>query len=299
MSKPKPRPVVSPLSGLLGVLILTTPLLAQPFRPGVAPPIAPEPAATESPRPPQSETRDSRPYFGLTADTVRRGRGAEVLDVDRGGPADRAGIRTGDVIERFNGQATPTVELLGAAIGRLKAGQTVSVEVRRAGLLIDLRVTPSTRPPGTLGPDTASPLLGVVAHAVDAFAAAQAGLPIREGAVVDEVLPGTPAAMARIPLGAIIVGLDQTAIKSPDQLRKVVAEKRPGDLIRLQYYDRRRLSTVELRLAAQQREPEQRLRPAPTPPTADRAATLEELRALRMELERIQRRIQQLEGELK
>ena len=288
-----------PVVGLLGVLSLEMFIQsagAQPFRPDAFPAAPPSSAvAPPGPAGENGNTQDAGVYFGITADTVQRGRGAEVLAVDPGGPADRAGIRTGDIIERCNGQATPTVNLLGKAIAGLKVGEEIPLAVRRGGILVELKLTPSARPAAqTPSPLPAPPLLGVVALAVDPIAAARAGLPIRTGAVVDAVVPNSPAAAARVPIGAIIVGLDDVGIDSPDQLRKVVAARQPGDLIRLHYYEGLRLREVQLRLAARE-TPESRLRPS----LSDREEMVEELRILRQELQRIEQRIRQLEAGLK
>ena len=55
--------------------------------------------------------------------------GALVASVIHGGPADRAGVRAGDVIISVAGQATPTVDDLSAIMTALRPGQRVPVRL--------------------------------------------------------------------------------------------------------------------------------------------------------------------------
>ncbi len=126
------------------------------------PPPAPQPA--ETPRPPreprafsfsfgpgdvQSLTVQRRGRLGilvdLTPDAARDSIGARVAGVTPGGPADRANVRTGDVVVRINGtrlaalqgrsededdQSRPGLRLIEIA-SRLDQGDTVRLELRR------------------------------------------------------------------------------------------------------------------------------------------------------------------------
>jgi putative serine protease PepD len=67
--------------------------------------------------------------------------GVGVVEVTPGGPADKAGIRPGDIIVSVNGDDTPTTEALGAVLAGLKPGQTVPVVVQRGGSQNKLQVT--------------------------------------------------------------------------------------------------------------------------------------------------------------
>ena len=63
-------------------------------------------------------------YYGLP-------HGCLITGVVEGGGADRAGIRTGDVIVRFEGRAVKNVEQLAKGLSQCTVGQTVHVEVYR------------------------------------------------------------------------------------------------------------------------------------------------------------------------
>jgi S1-C subfamily serine protease len=55
--------------------------------------------------------------------------GVIVTSVQSGGPAAKAGIKPGDVIQQINGKATPTLSDLQGLLAELKPGETASVTV--------------------------------------------------------------------------------------------------------------------------------------------------------------------------
>ncbi|HSE97383.1 MAG TPA: PDZ domain-containing protein, partial [Blastocatellia bacterium] len=74
----------------------------------------------------------------VTADRVkdlglREERGAVVMKVVEGGPADKAGIKENDVIVSFNGRRVDSVRELQRLLGETPAGRSVTIEVARGG----------------------------------------------------------------------------------------------------------------------------------------------------------------------
>jgi len=72
-------------------------------------------------------------------------RGLEVTRVSKNGPAERAGLRTGDVLLRLDGKAAAEGGLE-AALGALAPGQVLRLAVRRGAETLDLAVTLERRP---------------------------------------------------------------------------------------------------------------------------------------------------------
>ncbi len=82
------------------------------------------------------------PYVGLTLSTrytkevlnyYRYPAGAVVLSVDEDSPADKAGIRRGDIITEFDGKTIEDYNLLNESISYSKPGDTVTVKLYRSG----------------------------------------------------------------------------------------------------------------------------------------------------------------------
>src|SRR5690606_8011786 len=59
--------------------------------------------------------------------------------------------------------------------------------------------------------------------------------PGSRGAVVAEVVPGSPAETAGIPAGASIVTFDGRGVDSPDALTTLMLAHHPGDIVQVQW----------------------------------------------------------------
>ena len=90
-----------------------------------------------------------RPGIGITVSTVSETKaeleglplGAYVESVVRGGPADAAGVKAGDVIVQANGQETLTQSELVAIVSTLEIGDKLTLRVFRAGAYIECVLT--------------------------------------------------------------------------------------------------------------------------------------------------------------
>lgn len=83
-----------------------------------------------------------REAMGLPAGT----RGALINSVTPGGPADRSGLRYGDVVVAMNGQPILTSSELTRRVGQARAGDTLRLEVLRDGRRQTVNVRSGTRP---------------------------------------------------------------------------------------------------------------------------------------------------------
>ena len=98
-----------------------------------------------------SQGRVSHPYLGVRPAGItpaiarrlnlERDTGVLVLDVTRGGPAEAAGLRPGDVIIALDGVAVDTAEDFLAALRAYEPGDEVTVRVSRAGDEAELTAT--------------------------------------------------------------------------------------------------------------------------------------------------------------
>jgi serine protease Do len=72
-------------------------------------------------------------------------RGAKVRSVEEGSPAEKAGLKEGDVIVRFDGEAVRSASQLARVVGETPAGRTVPIEVSRGGATQKLTATLAER----------------------------------------------------------------------------------------------------------------------------------------------------------
>lgn len=88
----------------------------------------------------QQVSEDEQAYLGIKGTDVsseisqyyNMPEGIYVGKVTKDSPAGKAGIKTGDIIVKFNGNETTTMDGLKDRLGRCKAGDTVEVVVKRA-----------------------------------------------------------------------------------------------------------------------------------------------------------------------
>ena len=96
----------------------------------------------------QSEegSRDTlRAYLGTIPDYTTEGTGVKLSGVRAGGPADKAGLKGGDVIVEFGGQQITNIYDYTYALDAVKIGEPVEVVVLRNGARVKLTVTPEAR----------------------------------------------------------------------------------------------------------------------------------------------------------
>ena len=91
-----------------------------------------------------STGKATHPYVGVTAqpaDASGAAKGAKVVSVVAGGPADKAGISAGDVITKVDNKAIDDVDALVAATRLHKVGDVVTVTYTRNGTSKTVSVT--------------------------------------------------------------------------------------------------------------------------------------------------------------
>lgn len=96
--------------------------------------------------PEQGQRRASlRAYLGTIPDYAEELKGVKLGGVAKNGPADKAGVRAGDVIIELAGKKIENIYDYTFAIEALKIGQTIKIVVQRGQQRMTLEVTPGSR----------------------------------------------------------------------------------------------------------------------------------------------------------
>jgi Do/DeqQ family serine protease len=157
-------------------------------------------------------TPDIAQLYGL-GDTP----GALVSQVVEGSPADKAGIRTGDVITSVNGQNVKSNTELRNAIGMLRVGEKVDVGIVREGK--PRRLTAVIADSGDEPAKEVTPQESHVIHSgLDGASLADA--PQGAGALVRSVETGSTAAQAGLRANDVIIGVNRGKVTNLQQLRE-------------------------------------------------------------------------------
>ena len=166
----------------------------------------------------QAMTPELAKSFGLKDE-----KGALVVQIEEKGPAEKAGMKEGDVIIEFNGQKIDEMAKLSQAVAATKPGSKVKVIVLREGKPTELTMTVDEMPvDGKLNFKNTAPSNS----SVDRLGLSTRPLNDLEkkkhssGIVVDTV--EGPAAEAGIQTGDIILSAGGKKLKTADDLKKVL-----------------------------------------------------------------------------
>ncbi len=137
--------------------------------------------------------------------------GALVAGVAQGSSAERAGIKTGDIITSINGSPMHSTGELRNAIGMLRVGDKVDIGLLRDGKTLKVTALVSERADAeTANAAEINPGL----EGVELIDAPQAG-----GVTVRSVQEGSPAAQAGLRANDLIVGVGRTPISNTKTFR--------------------------------------------------------------------------------
>jgi serine protease Do len=172
--------------------------------------------------------------------------GAEVKIVTPGGPADKAGIRSGDVIVEYNGRPVTDNNELVDMVTRTRPGTTVPIRVIRDRKGVSLNITveelnldeertrmarnePRQNPDEATGTD-----FGMTLRNVTPAVRRQFNLPSgRNGAVIASVAPYGPAAEAGLQPGDVILSIQSEPVASVEEASEALSAVKPGQIVRV------------------------------------------------------------------
>jgi serine protease Do len=143
--------------------------------------------------------------------------GALVSDVAEGGPAEKAGIKRGDIITSFNGKHIKDNETLPRLVGATEIGKKAKVSIIRDGKPMEVEVVIGELPEGGLKASKKPEVekdLGLVVQDITPEIAKHLNIKDRKGVIVTDVTPGSPAQDADIRSGDIIKEIGRKPIRS-------------------------------------------------------------------------------------
>jgi serine protease Do len=193
----------------------------------------------------------TRGYMGLAADTmtqeiadslgIKNNQGVIVSSVEKGKPADKAGIKINDILTQINGKKIESYEAFRKEVAAMKPGSTVKLSIDRDGKAIDIDVTLGDRPMPETAKSSSKPetpqspqsTLGVNVQNVTRDIANQFGYNIGEGVIVSGVTSGSPADTAGIEVGDLIQSVNRQNVNSVTEFKKVISEVKGNKILLL------------------------------------------------------------------
>jgi len=160
---------------------------------------------------------------------MEKASGALVANVSKDGPADKAGVKVGDVIVEFDGKEIKDSGDLPILVARTQVDKKARLKVLRdkkevvltvaVGELKDEEVVATAPEKGELG---------LTVQRLTPQMAESLGLEKSDGVVVTAVEPGSAADEAGIRRGDVILEVDRKAIRNLDEYKKAIAGTRKG-----------------------------------------------------------------------
>ncbi len=189
----------------------------------------------------KSGKKVSRGWMGVTiqevdANTAKAlelpsGAGALIGSVMEGEPADKAGLKAGDVVLEVNGNAVADADALLRIISEQKPGTTVKLTVWRNGGKKNLSIKLGERASAAeSGGDfkqrkQSAPALGISVRPLGADEASAAGLRSGQGLLITDVEQGKPGAEAELRKGDIILTANLKPVRSAADLARIVDDE--------------------------------------------------------------------------
>jgi len=195
--------------------------------------------------------------------------GVEITRVEPDSPAEKAGLKVGDVVVQYNGEHVEGMEQFGRMVRETPAGRRVTMQVSRGGTLQlvtavigsrgkfgpeGLMVMPPFQMPQLRLPDIPegfpawrSGMLGIETEALNPQLADFFG--VKQGVLVRSVMTGSAAEKAGIKAGDVVTKVDDQEVTTPGQVSSAIHAARGRHSISLKLVRSRHEMTVTATLS--------------------------------------------------
>ncbi|HEX9078698.1 MAG TPA: DegQ family serine endoprotease [Desulfuromonadaceae bacterium] len=175
----------------------------------------------------QTVTPDLAKSFGMNEPN-----GALVSDVAPGGPAERGGVRRGDIILSFNGRNVKDANSLSRIVAETPVGNEAAVSVMRNGKEVSLRIKVEEMTEARLATQTPSQApvqrFGMKVDTINPQWRQQFGLKEKNGVVVIGVEAGSVAEEAGIQAGDVIQEVNHKPVRTIAEYNAVMGKTEQG-----------------------------------------------------------------------
>lgn len=148
--------------------------------------------------------------FGLSST-----QGALITDISAASPAERAGLKQGDIITKINGRPVANISALRNSISLMQPATEISLTVLRDGKSLTIPVVVAEFPGNE---KTALSLYNKLGFEVEATKSVSDG-----GVTISKVAPASIAAWAGLRQGAVILEVNQQKVTSVEEFQRLLS----------------------------------------------------------------------------
>jgi serine protease Do len=157
-------------------------------------------------------------------------KGAWVAEVLKGGPADRAGIKMGDVAVSYDGTPLENGNDFRNRIAATRVGKKVEIGILRKGERMTLAVEVAVyKPPPRMTSAEIKNKLGVEVKEISILEARRRHLDSREGVVLTKVDPQGPAGRMGLVTGDIIFQINNQVVRGMNDYNRILKQVQRGE----------------------------------------------------------------------
>ena len=201
----------------------------------------------------------TRSYLGVMLQDIDRNladayklpkpEGSLINQVSPKSPAEKAGLKSGDVILKLNGNSISRTSDLIYRLNRIAPNQTIQLEVLRDDKIRTIAATLSVAPDDTpAAEDKNNPTNGLGMNIRDLTEAEQSRLNVNGGALVREVKRGGLASLSNLVAGDVIVQVNSTPIANSQAFARAIAALPKNSVARIVIIRQGQRAIVGLRL---------------------------------------------------
>lgn len=156
--------------------------------------------------------------------SLEKNEGALVSEVVKDSPADKGGLKSGDVILKINGKLVENVGSLRTSIALMQPNEKVNLTIIRNKEPMELSVMIGTHPENEVAANDMQNKLGMLLQDLTPDVAQQLGYETDRGVLIKYVDPNSPAQDAGLRRGQLILSVNQKPVTSAEEFYRVVKE---------------------------------------------------------------------------
>ncbi|MGB6867944.1 MAG: PDZ domain-containing protein [Candidatus Aminicenantaceae bacterium] len=210
----------------------------------------------------------------------------EIVDVEHESPAELAKLEKGDIVLEFEENKVTSTEMLAEEIRMHKPGEDVDIKIERGGKSMNVKVELGEfsekdimrefqfKFPRLFAPERVTPVpmpdfedsklfrwvggmqnyIGVSLQELTPELCEHFGVKEGRGLLVAKVLEDSPAEKEGLRVGDVIISADGERIERVNALQRLIQDKDKGEKITIEYVRDKKKKTVEIEVAAEERE---------------------------------------------
>lgn len=181
----------------------------------------------------QDITPELAESFGITET-----KGVIIADIVPDSPAEKAGLKRGDIVKSLNGKTIDNANMLSRSVAALGPESTATIQVIHEGKTKDVKVTIGTMPEETpdqkRGTAKTESAFGISVQNITPELAQKYSLDENEtGVVITELKPGTPAAEARLRPGDVVKEANRQKVQNARDWKQITQKMKKGETLLL------------------------------------------------------------------